>query len=125
MFKAKNRQVDLELFTIYDTKTDSYREPVFAVNQHDLIRQMLDQFQKNSNNLYLTNAEDFAIYKLGDYCYATGTLKSHDPTHVVNMHELRAIVQKKAKTSFTDDQINLIRQAFVLHSKDQQQQIGH
>lgn len=96
MFGKKNRQVDKEFFTIYDSKTDSYVEPVLATNQHDLARQMMNLFERQgSENKYYQNAEDYSLFKIGDYCHKTGSIASHEPKHVLNLHELRSAVERK------------------------------
>lgn len=84
---------DMDLFTIYDTKVGAYDIPSFAINKHDLIRQVINMFNdsKQSNNRFLLNAEDFQIFKIGSFYKKPGILKSHPPEHVANMHELRAV----------------------------------
>lgn len=100
MFGQKNenqRQGDLQLFTIYDSKTESYRDPVMAVNQHDLARQITNSFREQGDkNGYFANAEDYSVFLLGDYCRKTGTIAPVNPTHQFNLHDLRSVVQKMA-----------------------------
>lgn len=95
MFKKpetqKRRQHDRYIYVIYDSKTDSYSEPSFAINDGDLTRQLVNMFQRDNaqDNKYYLNAEDYSIFCAGNYCYATGTIESSQLQHVVNMHELR------------------------------------
>lgn len=97
MFGSKTRQIDIEMFTIYDTKVDAYREPLFAANEHDLYRTLHNTFQKDrDNNKYFLNAEDFQVFKIGDYCFKTGTLNSIEPKHVFNMHDIKGAVLKES-----------------------------
>lgn len=94
--KNKNEPTaDLEIFTIFDSKTQSYGNPTFAVNQHDLVRQIINMFQDptQKTNQLLTNAEDFSIFRIGSYWKRTGELQSCTLTHVANLHDLRAIAQ--------------------------------
>lgn len=97
--KPKNNP-DLEYFTIYDSKTESYREPSLAINRHDLIRQFTNMMKDpgQTKNLYYTNAEDYSIYKVGEFDRKTGIITSTPHEHVVNLHELRSIVHKETKT---------------------------
>lgn len=94
-----HRQVDREMFTMYDSKTESYNEPVFAINKHDVVRMMLNLFrdpQQQEKNKFFVNAEDYSLFKIGDFCLKTGTVVAiNPPEHVANMHELRSVVEKE------------------------------
>lgn len=99
MFGNKNKhQEDLTLFTVFDSKSRSYREPVYTENQETLIRDFLIAFKKPSaaeNNQYFQAAEDFSIFKIGTYDKKTGKMVLENPmVHVVNMHDLRAMATK-------------------------------
>ena len=96
MFGKNKKSPDLEVFTIYDSKTSSYRQPTFAINQHDLVREVINMFKDPSQakNQYLTNAEDFSIFKIGSYDKSTGKLETVDLEHVANMNDLRAMAQR-------------------------------
>ena len=97
MFKPKNQQTaDYEYFTIYDSKTESYREPMLAINQHDLMRQIDNLFRdpQQERNQLLTNAEDFAVFRIGRFTKKSGLIESiQPPQHVVNLHDIRAAVR--------------------------------
>ncbi|WNK14458.1 MAG: nonstructural protein [Microvirus sp.] len=96
MFKPKVRETDYEYFTIYDSKTESYREPMLAVNQHDMLRQIDGLFRDpaQERNQLLTNAEDFSVYKIGTFTKKTGLITSvQPPEHIANLHEIRAAVR--------------------------------
>lgn len=98
MFGGKTqKEPDSEFFTIYDSKTKNYREPALATNRFDLIRQfqnmMLDPQQ--AKNPYLINAEDYSIFKVGEFDRRTGAIKSTPHEHIVNLHDLRAVAQQK------------------------------
>lgn len=90
----ENLSPDAEYFTIHDSKVGSYRDPVLAINRHDLLRQ-IDLFYRNESNhkdpLFI-NAEDFSIFKIGEYYKKTGTIYGCEPEHVANCHDLRSIV---------------------------------
>lgn len=91
----KTKQVDLEVFTIYDSKTQSYGEPTCAVNHHDIIRQLLNMFKdpNQAHNKYLVNAEDYSLFRIGKYDKKSGQLDSTNLEHVANLNDLRAIAQ--------------------------------
>lgn len=92
MFNRKP-QADFEIFTIYDSKTESYDLPSFAINKNDLQRQILNMFKdaQQRNNKYLVNAEDFSVFKIGSFDKKTGKIEAHNLEHVCNMHDLRAM----------------------------------
>lgn len=90
------KQVDLELFTIYDSKSQSYDQPTFAPNRHVLMRDVMNLFRDSSQqkqNKYYLNAEDFSIHKIGSYDKKTGLIESQNLEHIANMHDLRALIQ--------------------------------
>lgn len=90
-----DKNVDLEFFTIYDSKTQTYGNPTQAINKHDLLREVINMFKDPSQakNIYLTNAEDYSIFKIGSYCKRSGLLESQNLEHIANMHDLRALAQ--------------------------------
>lgn len=93
----KTNQVDYEYFTIYDTKIDSYRMPMAAVNKFDMIRQIESLFRspEQKDNQLITNAEDFQLFKIGEYEVKTGTFTAQRPQHVANLHEIKASLRQK------------------------------
>lgn len=94
-FKKEPRPTDLELFTIYDSKTMSYGTPTQAVNKNDLMRNIINMFQDPSqkSNMLFTNAEDYSIFKIGSYSKSTGTIEVCNLEHIANLHDLRALAQ--------------------------------
>lgn len=101
--KKSEGKVDVELFTFYDCKSQLYGTPSFAVNRHDLIRELMNMFrnpeQQARNTLYI-NAEDFTLFKIGSYDKSSGKIVV-DPTHehVANLIDLRSSVQAEQAKS--------------------------
>ncbi|WNK14293.1 MAG: nonstructural protein [Microvirus sp.] len=97
MFKkgSTDTNPDLEVFTIYDSKSESYDVPAFAQNKNVLMRDIINMFNdpQQTKNRFLVNAEDYSIFKIGSYDKSTGLIKSHNLEHVANMHDLRAMSQ--------------------------------
>ena len=94
MFGQKvKHQADLEIFTIFDTKTGSYEVPNLAVNHLDLQRQIINMFKDPSqrNNKFLVNAEDFQIFRIGSYDRKTGCIQTQQLEHICNLHDLRVL----------------------------------
>lgn len=91
--KKQEERSDLEIFTIFDSKSQSYGNPVFVQNknvlQRDIINMMKDPQQ--AQNLYILNAEDYSVFKIGTYSKTTGLVVSQNLEHVCNMHDLRAM----------------------------------
>lgn len=98
MFNTKKDSPDhdLELFSIYDSKVGNYREPMFAINQYDLLRTIQNDFTKPEVQKapIFTNAEDFSVFKVGTFTKKTGHIGSQQPEHIVNLHEIRAIITR-------------------------------
>lgn len=93
--KNKDQQVDLEIFTIYDSVAGNYREPTWAVNQHVIVRQftnMMRNPQERANNQYWTNASDYSIFKIGTYDRKTGEITTQPLERVCYMHELKSMI---------------------------------
>lgn len=98
MFGKNKDKVDYEIFSIYDSKVDAYEMPMFAINQHDLTRQILNNFKDTSQhktNKFFLNAEDFSLFRIGAYTKKSGTLLTQNPEHIANLHELRAAAQQE------------------------------
>lgn len=92
---TKKPQVDLEMFVIFDSKTQSYGNPVTAPNHHDLQRQLINMFKdpSQSQNQLLLNAEDFSIFRIATFDKKTGILSSQNLEHIANVHDLRALAK--------------------------------
>ncbi|AXH77084.1 MAG: nonstructural protein [Microviridae sp.] len=96
MFGTKvKHQADLEVFTIFDTKTGSYEIPTLAINHLDLQRQLINMFKnpEQRNNKFLVNAEDYQVFRIATYDRKTGKLEASSMEHICNMHDLRVIAQ--------------------------------
>ena len=89
--KEKQSKPELEYFTIHDSKTGAYKEPMLAINRHDMLRQIDNLFRDPNQKLnqLLTNAEDFSLFKIGEYCKSTGTITSTKHEHIANLIDLR------------------------------------
>lgn len=95
----KKEQVDLEIFAIYDSITNSYRNPIFAPNHLDLQRAFINQMkdQNQADNQFFTNAEDFSIFRIGTYDRKTGNIQLTNKERVAYMHELKALARPEVK----------------------------
>lgn len=98
MFGSKKEKPDLEMFVMFDSKVGAYDRPFFALNKDDLLREVLNNMRKdakdpNCQNKFYINAEDFSIFKIGEYYRQSGEITPQTATHVVNLHELKVLAQ--------------------------------
>lgn len=96
MFRRTEQEPDLEFFTVYDSKAKAYNEPFPAKNKDVVLRDFVNAFKKKeaaTENRYYMNAEDFSIFKVAQFDYKTGSLKTFNLEHVANLNDLRAIAQ--------------------------------
>nr|QJB20942.1 MAG: nonstructural protein [Microvirus sp.] len=94
MFGRKNEQEpDFIVFTIHDSKSQSYDVPSFAKNKDVLLRDVLNMFNdpKQAENRFLVNAEDYSIFKIGYYSKSTGKIESCNAEHICNLIDLRSM----------------------------------
>ncbi len=100
--KNKTGGAELEFFTVFDSKAKTYAEPFPAMNSEVVIRDFTTAFrdpEAHKKNRYYMNAEDFSIYKCGNFSLTSGLITGQNLEHIVNMHDLRAMVQPGALTS--------------------------
>ena len=100
--KSPATPVDMELFAIYDSKSQSYGKILFAKNKDVLMRDILGTFQDEKEqkvNQLFTNAEDFSLFRIGTYSYLTGKIDPINAEHVTNLHDLRALAAPRALSS--------------------------
>lgn len=93
--KNKEQDPDHELFVVFDSKGGFYGDPKPAVNKLDAMRQIENMFRnpklREDNPLFL-NAEDYSLFKIGEYRKKNGDLRGQPPEHIANLHELKASV---------------------------------
>lgn len=90
---------DSEIFVIYDSKSGSYKLPINAPDKFEMIRSYEQIYLNTPQDQLIINAEDFSLFKIGEYYKKTGVLKLHDKEHVANCHELKASLVQKYKKS--------------------------
>lgn len=90
---ANETKSTLHIFTIYDSKAQAYGDPLMDVNHFALTRAIANTFRSQPDNKYLVNAEDYQVFKIGEYSNHTGIINAHPPEHVLNLHELKATMQ--------------------------------
>lgn len=97
---AKNKQQeDCVLFTIFDTKSGTYRDPILVPDQAAVIRALSTNFFNPANQYdqYVTHAEDFQLFKIGSFDRKTGLVSSYQPEHILNLHDLKSAALEKQR----------------------------
>lgn len=101
MWPKKGQNPSLDLFTVFDSKAQTYDVPALSLNKNVLMRDVINMLKdpEQSKNKYLTNAEDYAIFKIGTFDRLTGQITSQNLEHIANMHDLRAMAEPGALSS--------------------------
>lgn len=91
------KEADVIMFALYDTKAEHYREPMRQRNVALLIRELENVFKRpESRDLdFVMNPEDFQVFKVGEYTLKTGKLVGCAPQHIINLHEIAAAVRSQ------------------------------
>lgn len=96
MFGHNDKEPDLEFFTVFDSKTKSYAEPFPAKNKDTVLRDFMNAFKNpeaSTKNKYYINAEDYSLFRIGAFDHRSGKLSAQNAEHVVNFHDIRAMLQ--------------------------------
>lgn len=95
----KEQEPDGHFYTIFDSKAKAYSEPFPAPNNSVLMRDFVTAFKSPeapTKNRYYQNAEDYSIFKCGNFNLRTGFVVGQSLEHVANMHDLKAMVEPRA-----------------------------
>lgn len=96
--KAPQQDPDQQFFVIFDAKVGHYWEPRPALNQHEVLRALDARMRDGkSDDVLFTNAEDFQLFKIADYYKKTASLISHEPVHIANLHEIKAVAKRQVE----------------------------
>lgn len=119
--KKSDRQVDQVMYAIYDQVAECYSDLSYASNDQDLCRQLVNMFRdpRQSQNRYLLNAEDFTVYRVGNYNYQSGTVQAEDHKRVCNLVELRSAAERLQRESDVRNKIADVRVAMEKHAETQ------
>jgi hypothetical protein len=80
----------LQIFSVYDLKTQQFGNPMFMISKGQVIRSFGDEVnKKDPNNQLNTHPEDFVLYHLGDYETSTGTFTTAQPAQVALARDLK------------------------------------
>lgn len=106
MFGSKKQDPDVEYFAIFDTKVGNYRIPMSAINREQMIRDTENLFRnpQQSTNSLVINAEDYQLFKIGEYDFKTGTMVGTQHEHICNLHDLKAGVMQKMRAEALREQ---------------------
>lgn len=118
-FKSSQEKKDLHVFNYYDSVSETYSMPVYALNKGELIRQLVQLFQnpEQRNAQIVTHPEDFTVFQVGYYNRLTGELeplKAH--TKVITMLEIKS--QADNETMRKENESKLRYQAMLQQNPD-------
>lgn len=78
-----------KIYTVRDNKIDAYLEPHFAHDDETAKRTMIYSVN-DQQHPFSKNAEDYALYYLGEYDDITAKITSLDqPKHLANLLDLK------------------------------------
>ena len=100
MFGKNDKQVqkDFDIFAMFDSKVAAYEMPMFAMNEHDMTREIMNVFKdeaQRSKNKYYLNAEDYSLFRIGSYSKKQGKIMEQTAEHIANLHDLKAVIDQK------------------------------
>lgn len=64
----------LKVFTVYDSKSEHYGNPIFLLNKGEALRSFADE-AKNPESMIGKHSADFTLFMIGEFDQATGTFK--------------------------------------------------
>ncbi len=103
--RSDSEEADAMVFCIFDSKGRFYDRPLFEKNEETIRRDIYNMFcdERQARNPLFVNAEDFSVFKIGEFSKKTGELTSCKPTHVLNLHDLRALVPARPAPQMQSD----------------------
>jgi len=89
------------VFTIYDVKAHTYRNPMIADTRGDFMRSLTDVVNE-PDTLFYKHPTDFSLFELGQYDTETGTfVLSKAPEYICQLQELLLDQSPKATIAET------------------------
>lgn len=89
--KKDQQQADFHLYTVFDSKSGSYWEPMQSVSDETMIRQIQNLWRdpNQSMNSLVLNSEDYSLFRIGSFSKKTGHVVGFNHEHVANIHDLK------------------------------------
>lgn len=88
----------LKVFTIYDSKVQAYKQPVFMRNSGEAIRAMQEILTDPQHN-FTKFCEDYTLFELGEYDDENASFNLHlTPKSVAKLNELKKPVETSKPT---------------------------
>jgi hypothetical protein len=70
----------LQVFTIYDSKIESYYKPFYALTKGEAIRSLTDELQQK-DSMIAKHPSDYTLFHLGEYDDSTAQFNSLNTPH--------------------------------------------
>lgn len=82
----------LRAFTIFDTKTETFSQPFFAVNRGAAIRMFQDTVNDPST-MFNRHPEDYHLFEIGEFDDATASFQTEHPQSLGPASQFKENVQ--------------------------------
>lgn len=66
-----------QIFAIYDSKAESYLQPLFSTNNQTALRQFTQACQDEESN-FNRHAADYTLFAIGEFDDQTGNIKGYE-----------------------------------------------
>lgn len=88
--------MELEIFSVYDKKTQEFGRPWYAKNDIAALRDFRNEVNRPSEtNTLNTNPEDFGLFKLGKINLTTGAIEVPDSGPVLISEASRVVASSE------------------------------
>jgi hypothetical protein len=82
-----------DVFTVRDSKAEAFLQPFFAPNTSVAVRMLRDILAWDDQHSFFVNAEDYALYHLGQYDDVAGIIQPNtQPLNITSLSEVKASV---------------------------------
>lgn len=76
----------LEIFTIYDNKSETYFQPFYMLNQAMALRQFADMSNDENSNIQ-KHPEDYSLWHIGSWNDQDALFETIEKKHLASAHE--------------------------------------
>lgn len=76
------------LYSVYDSKSQSYAAPFCEVNDGTAIRVIQDLMEQNQTHPFARHAEDYSLERVGRFNELSGDLETEPVGQVIQLREL-------------------------------------
>ncbi len=81
-------QVTHQIYAVKDSKANAFLTPIFATTDGVALR-MLAAAVNDEKHEFARFAEDYALWRIGEFCEATGVIEGKQPEMLVHCSQLK------------------------------------